>query len=250
MPYETLLTETADGVMTITLNRPDQLNAITRTMLEELRDAVRQAGNDDTVGVVVLTGAGRAFSAGVDLKELGDRKLKNGGVGDYLDESARAAIRAIQKIPKVVIASINGHCYTGALEIALACDLIVCAEEAKLGDTHAKWGLRPSWGMSARLPAAVGKMRARELSFTARTFTGADAAQWGLAARVAPGEQLNATVRELAAAILQNSRESVAAYKVLYNKGGGRTEKKALSFEEDQEFTITDTNDRLAEFRK
>lgn len=250
MPYETILTATENGVATITFHRPDALNAITRTMLEEARDAVKEAGKDDSVGVIVLTGTGRAFSAGVDLKELGDRSLEGGGVGDYLDDPARALISTIQKVPKVVIAKINGHCYTGALEIALACDLIVCAEEAKLGDTHAKWGLRPSWGMSARLPAAVGKMRARELSFTARAFTGAEAAAWGMAARAVPAGELDSVVAEIAGMILQNSREAIAAYKVLYNKGGSRTEKKALAFEEDKDFTIGDTNERLAEFRK
>jgi enoyl-CoA hydratase/carnithine racemase len=245
-----ILTVVADGVMTITLNRPDKLNAITRAMLDGLSDAIRAAGKDEGVGLVVLTGAGRAFSAGVDLTELGGRKLENGGVGGSLDEPARKVIGAIIKLPKPVIARINGHCYTGALEIALACDLIVCAEEAKLGDTHTKWGLRPSWGMSARLPSAVGRRRAKELSFTARPFTGAEAAQWGLANRVAPLAELDAVINEFTDAILSNSREAIAAYKALYNKGGNRTEKKALQFEEETEFTISDTNERLAQFQK
>lgn len=250
MGYDTILTETRDGIATITLNRPEALNAITRTMLLELRDALTAVSNEDDTGVIVLTGAGRAFSAGVDLKDLGDRELVNGSVGEYLDDPARAVIQSIQKIRKVVIARINGHCYTGALEIALACDLIVCANEAKLGDTHAKWGLRPSWGMSARLPSAVGRMRAHELSYTGRTFTGEEAAAWGLANRSVPLEELDAAVNELAGAINANSAGSIAAYKALYTKGGSRTEKKALQFEEEKDFSIDDTNERLADFRK
>ncbi len=240
----------ADGVATITLNRPEKLNAITRAMLKEAGKAVAAAEKDKTVGVIVLTGAGRAFSAGVDLTELGGRLLEKGGVGDYLDTPARDLIRAIQTVSKPVIAKINGHCFTGALELALACDIVLVAEEAKLGDTHTKWGLRPSWGMSARLPAAVGYRRARELSFTARTFTGAEAAAWGLANRAVPVAELDAAVREMTSAMLQNSREAIAAYKALYNKGARRDEKKAIEFEEETVFEIKDTNQRLAQFKK
>lgn len=242
--------EAKDGVATITLNRPEKLNAITRAMLKEAGKAVELAEKDKSVGVIVLTGAGRAFSAGVDLTALGERMLEKGGVGDYLDSPARDFIRAMQSVSKPVIAKINGHCFTGALELALGCDIVVVAEEAKLGDTHTKWGLRPSWGMSARLPAAVGYRRARELSFTARTFSGSDAASWGLANRAVPAAELDAAVAEFTSAILQNSREAIAAYKALYNKGARRDEKKAIEFEEETEFEIKDTNQRLAGFKK
>jgi len=250
MATEAIRTEKHEGVLTITLNRPEALNAITKQMLEELKAAVLDGGEDDDVGVIVLTGEGRAFSAGVDLKELNKIKVEAGGIGGTMDEAARAAIQAVQKVPKVVIAKINGFCFTGALELALACDLIVCASEAKLGDTHAKWGLRPTWGMSARLPSALGKRKARELSYTARTFTGAEAAEWGLANNAVPRVELDAAVHALAEEILPNSRGSIAAYKFLYNKGGARTEKKALQFEEEKVFPISDTADRLAEFMK
>jgi enoyl-CoA hydratase/carnithine racemase len=156
----------------------------------------------------------------------------------------------MQSASKPVIAKINGHCFTGALELALGCDIVLVAEEAKLGDTHTKWGLRPSWGMSARLPAAVGYRRARELSFTARTFTGAEAAAWGLANRAVPAADLDAALAEFTSAILQNSREAIAAYKALYNKGARRDEKKAVEFEEETVFEIKDTNQRLAGFKK
>jgi enoyl-CoA hydratase/carnithine racemase len=250
MKFTCVLLEIAEGVATVTLNRPDKLNAITRKMLIEAAEAIEAAERNKSVGVIVLTGAGRAFSAGVDLTELGGKLLEKGGVGGYLDEPARELIREIQTVSKPVIAKINGHCYTGALELALACDLVVCAQDAKLGDTHTKWGLRPSWGMSARLPAAVGYRRARELSFTARTFTGAEAAAWGLANRAVPAAELDAAVRELAGAMLQNSRGAIAAYKALYNKGARRDEKKAVEFEEETQFDINDTNERLAQFKK
>ncbi len=250
MKLTCVLLEIAEGVATVTLNRPDKLNAITRKMLIEATEAIEAAEKDKKVGVIVLTGAGRAFSAGVDLTELGGKLLEKGGVGDYLDEPARELIRVIQTVSKPVIARINGHCFTGALELALACDLVVCAEDAKLGDTHTKWGLRPSWGMSARLSDAVGRRRARELSFTARTFTGAEAAAWGLANRAVPAAELDVVLRELTGAMLQNSRDAIAAYKALYNKGARRDEKKAIEFEEETQFDIKDTNERLAQFKK
>jgi enoyl-CoA hydratase/carnithine racemase len=249
MPYETILVEHANSVATITMNRPTVLNAITTTMLTELKQAIDQAGVASEVGVVVLTGMGRAFSAGVDLKALGKLPLESGAIGSILDDPARALIKAIQTIPKVVLAKVNGFCFTGALELALACDLVIVAEEAKLGDTHAKWGLRPTWGMSARLPQAVGLRKARELSFTADTFTGRDAAAWGIANRAVPLAELDATVQTLINKILANSRDSLAAYKVLYNQGGGKTVSEAVAFEEASVFPISDANERVEKFR-
>ncbi|MDX1571666.1 MAG: enoyl-CoA hydratase/isomerase family protein, partial [Xanthomonadales bacterium] len=109
-----LLSETKDGIATITLNRPDALNALTPRMLEALGSALETAGEDDDVRAIVITGAGRAFSAGVDLKALGDRPIINGSVGDILDIPARRAIRFMEIAPKPVIAKVNGHCFTGA----------------------------------------------------------------------------------------------------------------------------------------
>jgi enoyl-CoA hydratase/carnithine racemase len=149
----------------------------------------------------------------------------------------------------VVVAKVNGFCFTGALEIALACDLLVTAEEAKYGDTHAKWGLRPTWGMSARLPNAVGLRKARELSFTADTFTGRDAAAWGIANQAVPLAELDATVQKLAEKILANSRGSIAAYKTLYNQGVGKTVAEAVAFEQQSRFVIADSNERIEKFR-
>ena len=249
MAYETILVEHKNGTSTITLNRPVVLNAITTTMLKELKQALDEAEQDPAVGVIILTGMGRAFSAGVDLKALGKLPLENGAIGPILDEPARALIKSIQTIPKVVIAKVNGFCFTGALELALACDLMIVAEEAKLGDTHAKWGLRPTWGMSARLPYAAGVRKARELSFTADTFTGREAAAWGIANRAVPLAELDATVQTFVDKILANSRDSLAAYKVLYNQGSGKTVSEAVAFEEQSVFPIADSNERVEKFR-
>jgi enoyl-CoA hydratase len=161
MTYEQIRLEIASPTATITLNRPEAMNAITVVMLGELADALATIAADPSIRAVIITGEGRAFSAGVDLKALGTRSLEGGAVGDYLDVPARAVIDAIASLEAIVIAKINGFCFTGALELALACDLIIAANEAKFGDTHGKWGLRPSWGMSQRLPRLVGPQRAR-----------------------------------------------------------------------------------------
>jgi enoyl-CoA hydratase len=238
-----------DGVATITLSRPQALNAITPGMLVDLAGALDDAGTDDSVRVIVLTGEGRAFSAGVDLKSLGDRPVIDGAVGEILDGPGRAVTQRLTTIPKVVIARVNGYCFTGALELALACDLIIVAEEAKLADTHAKWGLRPTWGMSQRLIRLVGAARARDLSYTARTFTGAEAAAWGLAIRAVPLAGLDGAVAEVAAAVVANSAGSIAAYKDLYRQALDLGQDDGLAYEQGTSYPIADTDERIAGFR-
>ena len=218
-------------------------------MLEELIVALDVIAEDASVQVVVLTGAGKAFSAGVDLKALGGRTLDGGAVGDYLDAPARQVIDRLTTIPKIVIARVNGFCFTGALELVLACDLVVVANEARLGDTHAKWGLRPTWGMSQRLARMVGIARARELSYTARTFTGAEAAEWGLATRAVPLDQLDSVVDDLARQLLANSVGSLVAYKDLYRHTLDSGQAEGLEYEATTRFVIADTGQRLATFR-
>jgi len=237
-----------DGPLgTITFNRPDALNAVTPTMLAELNDAADAAAVDGAVRIVVLTGRGRAFSAGVDLKALGARELVDGKVGDILDEPARRLTSVLSSMSKPVIAAVNGFCFTGALELALACDIMLVAENAKIGDTHAKFGIRPTWGMTQRLVEAVGVTRARELSYTARTITGDEAVRIGLAARVAPDDEFSSALQVLVDELLPNSSESFAAYKDLYRQVVPLDEGLAREYRSDYPFT--DTNERLASFR-
>lgn len=234
---------------TVTLDRPEALNAITVSMLEELIAVLEHLTTSAEVRTIVLTGAGRAFSAGVDLKALGGRSLEGGGVGDLLDLPARRVIELLTTAPQPVIAKVNGFCFTGALELALACDLLVVADEARLGDTHAKFGLRPTWGMSQRLLRLVGPARARELSYTARTFTGVEAAAWGLAMRSIPLVDLDGAVEELVAQLQRNSAGSITAYKDLYRVALDTGLSDGLDREASSIYTITDTDERIADFR-
>ncbi len=250
MKYENLMYEKDQGIAKITINRPKVMNALSPAVISELKAAMDEASTDDDVRVVVLTGAGRAFSAGVDLISLGDRKLGKGGVGAILDEPAGSLIDTIQTIPKVVIAMVNGYCLTGALEIVLGCDLIVASEEAKFGDTHTRWGLRPSWGMSQRLPRTIGLAKAKELSFTAEMITAQEAERIGLVNMTVAADKLEETVQQLAAKIMANSPEAIAAYKYLYNRGMRDTLEKGLKLEAKSKFVITDTEERVQKFRK
>ena len=237
-------------VATITLNRPDALNAITATMLAELNRALETVAAEADVRFLVLTGAGRAFSAGVDLKALGEQKLRDGKVGDLLDLPARRVTTQIESLPIPVIARVNGFCFTGALELALACDLFVAAEEARLGDTHAKWGLRPTWGMSQRLPRRVGIAKARELSLTARTLSGREAVDCGIANLAVPREGLDDAISALLDEMRPNSGESFAAYKDLYRVAENRGVAEGLAYEAATDYAFSDTEERLAAFRK
>ncbi|MFN8027938.1 MAG: enoyl-CoA hydratase/isomerase family protein [Acidimicrobiia bacterium] len=241
--------EQHDAVVTVTLDRPDALNALTPSMLDALGDALQAIADDSSTRVVVLTGSGRAFSAGVDLKALGEVSLDGGAVGDLLDVPARRVTGLLTTMPQITVAKVNGFCFTGALELALACDLVVAAEEAKLADTHTKFGLRPSWGMSQRLLRAVGPARARDLTYTARTFTGAEAAAWGLAARAVPLAELDGAVEELVAALVANSAPALAAAKDLYNAALDRGLADGLAYEAATAYEIDDTDARVASFR-
>lgn len=241
--------EVTGAVATVRLNRPEALNALTPWMLEEFGDVLERVAADPAVRVIVVTGEGRAFSSGVDLKALAGRSLEGGSVGDVLDIPARRALRAITTMPKIVVAKVNGFCFTGALEIVLACDLVLVANEARLGDTHAKFGLRPTWGMSQRLVRMVGVTRARELSYTARTFSGTEAATWGLALRSVPLAELDAVVDALIENLLANSQGSLAALKDLYRHALDEGLEKGLRYEAGHSYVIDDTESRVADFR-
>lgn len=215
----------ADGLTTLTLNRPDKLNALTPGVFVELRQHVDAIAGDSSVGVVVLAGAGRSFCAGHDLDAIstGERAPSKHFEPETVD--------ALEQLPQPTIARLHGHCFTGGLELALACDLLVAADSTKLGDTHGQWGLVPIWGMSVRLPERVGRSMAKQLMFTSRRVTGADAAGIGLVDVSVPDERLDETVDALAREVLANSRGTNRIVKQLIADGGERSRVEALLHE-------------------
>lgn len=246
-----IIVEQAGGVLAVTMNRPEALNAFNPPLLSKLTAAIRKASSDPAIGVVVLSGAGKAFSAGVDLKLLQQMSFDAGRLGGAFDGEAAEAASAIRRCLKPVVAKVHGACFTGALELALHCDFIFTTADTKFGDTHAKWGLRPTWGMSQNLARAIGVRRARELSFTARSFTGADAARWGIANEALPDKAaLDAHVALRASEIDAGSHGAISAYKKLYMlHEENRPLEDALATEVELDFPeIDDTEKRLKGF--
>lgn len=250
MSFTQVIYEKGEGIAWITLNRPEAMNALTPDMLRELREAMILAEKDAEVRVVVVTGAGRAYCAGLDLKALGAGKIEKGAVGPLVDVPAHALIQTVRNLSKPVIAMVNGACITGGLELSINFDLIVASENASFGDTHARWGLRPSWGLSQTFPRRMGMIKAKELSFTARLFSAREAEQLGLVNRVVPADKLKQEVKALAEGIMKNSAEAIAAIKTLYNKGMAMTEADGWKFEAETHFEISDSNERLRDFLK
>ncbi|MEP1145172.1 MAG: enoyl-CoA hydratase/isomerase family protein [Henriciella sp.] len=198
-----------DGLCWLTLNRPDKLNALTVGVFKELRQHIIDLKKDDSIRCVILRGAGRCFSAGHDLGDIAEgEKVPSPG---WHSET----LRMLEKLPKPVIAAVHGHCYTGALEVALAADFILAAASAKFADTHAKWALTPVWGMSQRLPRRVGIATAKRLMFTAETVTADVALDMGLCEAVLADETFEHELRAFAQQILANSSFSHAANKRL-----------------------------------
>tara|TARA_Y100001947_G_C10331465_1_gene301010 strand:+ start:1288 stop:2025 length:738 start_codon:yes stop_codon:yes gene_type:complete len=198
-----------NGLCWLTLNRPDKLNALTVDMFRELRAHVSDLYKDDSVGCVILKGAGKCFSAGHDLGDIaeGEAVPSRGWHSETL--------RLMEKLPKPVIAGVHGHCYTGALEVALAADFILAAQSAKFADTHAKWALTPIWGMSQRLPRRVGIATAKRLMLTAETVKADEAMRMGLCEAIFADESFEADLETFARQILANSPFSHAANKRL-----------------------------------
>ena len=251
-PTDYLLCETNNKVLTITLNRPEAMNALRPEMFDGIKMLVLQAEKDPNISVIVLEGAGRAFSAGVDLKVLQGFDPKAGKIGDIFDKPAAEAWNTIRNSRCPVIAKVHGACFTGALEMALHCDFVFTTVDTKFGDTHAKFGLRPTWGMSQTLSQAIGVRMAKELSFSGRIVYGEEAVKIGLvnAAEITK-EDLDILVSKRASQIVSNSQEAVKAFKDLYGiSQSGLSIEDALKAELNREFPeIKDTNERLADFK-
>ena len=187
-----VLVERDEGLATVTLNRPEVLNAMSGALRAALVEAFNTLADEDEIGVVILTGAGRAFSAGLDLKELGS------GAGPSTASAAQDVVAAMDAFPKPIIGAINGFAITGGFEVALACDLLIASTDARFADTHARVGILPGWGLSQRLPRLIGIARAKELSLTGNYLDATTAAEWGLVNRVVAPEALLDTARSLA----------------------------------------------------
>lgn len=243
---ELVTREDRDGVAILTLNRPEALNALSPNLFVELRSIIDQiAAQTDSVGCVILRGKGKSFSAGNDLKAIqaGERAPSAHFQADTLE--------AIENLPQPVIAAVQGHCYTGSLELVLACDLLVAGASAKFADTHGKWSMTPTWGMSQRLPRRVGVLKAKEMMLTGRVVSGAESVTLGLANYCVPDEQLDERAWQLAEEIIQNSWHTLRADKALILAGQQHHLNAGLQYErENSPGAGPDMAERLQGFGK
>lgn len=224
-----LLIERTGAVAVVTLNRPDAMNALSRGLRAALDEAIQTIAKDDDVSVVVLTGAGRAFTAGLDLKELGSSP---DALGDANATGARQnPVLAIQQCPKPVIGAINGVAITGGFELALACDVLIASTNARFADTHARVGIMPGWGLSQKLSRTIGIYRAKELSLTGNFLDAQTALEWGLVNRVVPPEELMPTAMRLAQDMASIPADTLCLYKSIIDEGYAAPFGEALAIE-------------------
>ena len=228
-----VLLEVADGVATVTLNRPEAMNALSKALRSRLYQVMTQVDADDDVRAVVLTGAGeRAFTAGLDLKELGSQA---GALGSANATGAdENPVKAIELCRKPVVGAINGVAITGGFEVALACDILIASEHARFADTHARVGVMPGWGLSQKLSRLIGISRAKELSLSGNFLDAVTAERWGLVNRVVPAGELLAAARKLAGDIASADAGFIAAYKRLIDDGFARPFGEAMALEHER----------------
>ena len=225
-PYETLLLERSDEAFaTIVFNRPDKLNTLSIRLRQELRAAVDALEADPAVRVLILTGAGRAFTAGLDLDEWAAPGVTAAAAFEH------DAVATLQRFSGPVIGAINGLAITGGVEIALACDLLIASSTARFADTHVLVGLLPGWGGSARMIERIGLQRAKELALTGRFLSAEEALAWGFVNRVVAPDQLRAEAEALARQMLVGVPATLVAYKRLLDAEAGTTLLDALRIE-------------------
>jgi enoyl-CoA hydratase len=205
-----VLLDVSERIATITLNRPEARNALSSQVLRLLPELMREADGRDDADVIILTGADPAFSAGLDLKELGST-AGNLGVG-----GGDVTRGPFPPVSKPVIGAVNGFAITGGFELALACDFLIASERARFGDTHARVGVMPGWGLTVLLPQAIGVRRAREMSFTGNFLDAQEALQFGLVNHVVPHEELIPFARQIARDIISNDQDGVRQIRATY----------------------------------
>ena len=207
MAYELLTFDVADRIATITVNRPDKLNALNDALMDELRTAIAEARRRSDVGAVLLTGAGRAFVAGADIAELADQSAME---GKARSERGQRVFRRFETSPKPTLAAVNGFALGGGCELAMACHMRLASETAKFGQPEVKLGIVPGYGGSQRLPRLVGKGRALHLLLTGEMIDAAEAYRIGLVNQVVPAAELIHAARALLAGILAQGPLAVA----------------------------------------
>jgi enoyl-CoA hydratase/carnithine racemase len=207
-----------DRVLWLTLDRPQALNAVNEVVLDELEAACAAVESNAQLRALVVTGGGAAFCVGMDLGCL-DRGFADPAWFRAFLERFNALLLRLERLPVPTIAAVNGVTRAGGFEILLACDLALCADEARIGDNHTQFGVIPGAGASQRAPRRLGMQRAKELIFTARWLSGPEAVEAGLVLRSVPAAKLESSVEELLDQLRDKSRDCLAAAKAAIDRG-------------------------------
>ncbi|MFQ6045817.1 MAG: enoyl-CoA hydratase/isomerase family protein [Gemmatimonadales bacterium] len=230
--YEHVLVTRRDGVGTVTLNRPEKLNAFAARMREEIAEALREMAAADDVRVIVVTGAGRAFSSGADIGYMRDLMERNDVDGfRLLVEAGREAVLAVRSAPKPVIASVNGAAAGGGANLVLSCDFRIASERASIGQTFNKIGLHPDWGGTYFLPRVVGAAKALELIMSGEMIDAWEAQRIGIFNRVVPHERLAHETAETARFLAAKPPLALALAKRAVYDGANRSLEESLEVE-------------------
>ena len=244
MGYENILVERKENYAVITLNRPKVLNALNQALMAELDAALDELTADESVRAVVLTGAGeRAFAAGADIGEF--NALPSASVAAEFSLRGQAVTNKIERLPKPVVAAVNGFALGGGCELAMACDICIAADTARLGQAEINLGITPGYGGTQRLPRLVGKGAAKLLCLTGDHITADEALRIGLVDRVVPAADLLAEAEALAAKLASKAPVVMAAIKQAINVGTEGTLADGLAFEAAQFGLVFDTQDRV-----
>jgi len=224
MAYESIIFEKEDNIAIITFNRPEARNAINNQVRAEFTAAIAEVEADDDIRVLILTGSGKAFASGVDIKELSKTT-------PYQAHNLFRLGERVEKLPKPVIAAVNGFCLGGGNEIALSCDIIIASERAKFGQPELNIGIIPGGGATQRLPRMIGVCRAKELIFTSDIITAEEAFNLGMINRVVPEDQLMPTAKEIAKKIATRSPAALKLAKQAINYGMQTNLESGLKYE-------------------
>jgi enoyl-CoA hydratase len=241
MEFKYIIYEKSEGIATITLNRPEALNAFSKEVVDEVLQALEDIRNDENTRVVILTGAGeKAFSAGADIKAMkGMNTLK----ARELSLMGEKICVSLENLEKPVIAAINGYALGGGLEVAMSCDLRIASENARMGQTEINIGLIPGWGGTQRLTRLIGRTKAKELIFTGKMIDAKTAEQLGIVNLVVPADKFKETVRQFALELAQKAPVAIKIAKALINKGAEIGLDAALALEREGFGVVASTED-------
>jgi enoyl-CoA hydratase/carnithine racemase len=231
MGYQNILWEKKEGVGYLTLNRPHALNSLSPELVEEMGQVVEEVREDEGIKALVIRGAGRSFCSGADLKFISQAFQDLRLLTTYIERLNDVFI-ALEALPAATVAVVHGHCLAGGLELAMCCDFILAAEDARIGDQHINFALMPGGGNTQRLYRRLGHFRAMDLLLTGRWLSGREAQAWGLAYRAVPAAELDGALEELLSQLRPKSRQAIGAIKRAVRRGRDLPLREAIRAEE------------------